>query len=1015
MQNRCIASTITRALLSTAIGLVMCANALGQVLIAEQTFDGLSDAATFTQDSIADGQALTNAGSRNIGGLGLDFETLWFDTRGEGSGPVTPTSDSSDFIGVNSFTGSGAPDVGPDGAPVSSGSQHNFEFNDGDGRLSLVFEAVDVSGSENRQVRVDYWIADTGYESDDRLTFSVSDGVNESIFLDFGETDLEANASADDGSNNWRQATVDLDALIDSQGFGEQIALTVSVDSNSSSENVFIDNVVYESGVEPPPPPTITPIYDIQGGNHLSPLDGVEVITQGIVTAVDFDGFYLQDAIGDGDENTSDGIFVLTGNFNTTGIDIGDALEVAGRVQENIPGGADTGNLSVTRLLSSLAQVSELSAGNPLPAPILIGAGGVSLPTEIVISDDELPTNLQTDLALFDPAADAIDFWERFEGMRVTGEDLVAVSPTQVFGRFSAEAFTVANGGQFATPGLNARGGITLDSGPDNRGDQNPERIQVQFDPDLLGSSTPPEVVVGDALGNVTGVVGYSFGNYEINATSAITVTPSGLQPETTDLTGTEDQVTIASYNILNHSATAEDDEQRALLATHIVQNLRSPDIIGLQEVQDNNGTVNDGETDATQTLQALVDAIAAAGGPSYRFADIAPADGAFGGAPGGNIRNAYLWNPSRVTQLLPLRFIDDPAFDGSRLPLVGVFSFNGRTIILANNHWTSRFGSSPIFGGPQPFVQAGEDEREAQAQAVNDAIDDVLAQYPNARIVTLGDHNTFQFTNDLASILPGPEGVVTNLIDQAEAAGDAYSFIFDGNSQVLDHIFVSDALLPGAELDVVHVNNDFPRDDNRIFFTDQIVASDHEPLVARLAPTGTPPTARCRQTRNVRLDQAGSADIDAATLNAGSRDPDGGPVSFKALPETLTCADVGQTEVTLRVLDSSADFDECRVRVNVRDREKPTLTAALIALGEERYEVDIESADNCGSPTVTAQLHACGQSIPVADGDQFEFAGARGCRIEPGPRVEGSRVALVVTAEDASGNRQRARVSLDD
>ena len=92
-----------------------------------------------------------------------------------------------------------------------------------------------------------------------------------------------------------------------------------------------------------------------------------------------------------------------------------------------------------------------------------------------------------------------------------------------------------------------------------------------------------------------------------------------------------------------------------------------------------------------------------------------------------------------------------------------------------------------------------------------------------------LGDLNTFEFTNDLTEILPGTgsERVLTNLVDRLKD-DNVYSFNFEGNSQVLDHLLVSDALVKGGKLDIVHVNVDYPRVDNT-------VASDHEPLVARL------------------------------------------------------------------------------------------------------------------------------------------------------------------------------------
>ena len=327
---------------------------------------------------------------------------------------------------------------------------------------------------------------------------------------------------------------------------------------------------------------------------------------------------------------------------------------------------------------------------------------------------------------------------------------------------------------------------------------------------------------------------------------------------------GTEDQLTVASYNVLNLTSTAaiEDGEtdpdatQRALLAAQIVNNLGVPDIIALQEIQDNDG-VNGGDnalvSDSSQTLQDLVNAIVAAGGPTYAFFDVFegtdPAEFTElqGGVPSGNIRNAFLYNPERVSlentdALTPAALaeagVTNPdAFVGARVPLVGTFGFNGESVTVVNNHFSSRFGSTPVFGAVQPFVQAGEAEREAQSLAINEFVDSILADDADANIVVTGDLNTFQFTNDLTEILPGvdEEQVLTNLVSQAEAAGDAATFIFDGNSQVLDHTFISGSLVEEAEFDIVRVNTEFTRDDNAIEFDNTVVASDHEPLVTRL------------------------------------------------------------------------------------------------------------------------------------------------------------------------------------
>jgi 2',3'-cyclic-nucleotide 2'-phosphodiesterase (5'-nucleotidase family) len=147
----------------------------GGFAVAEQRFDTLPDDA-FNTDTFPAGTedaALSNGGSSYVGGVdGIGFATFWTDTRGN-SGPVDPgTEGGNDFIGVNSFSGTNAPDTGPDAVPVGTGVQQNFQFNDGDGLLSLIFEPVDLSlASGALELRLSYWINDTGYEGGD--TFSV--------------------------------------------------------------------------------------------------------------------------------------------------------------------------------------------------------------------------------------------------------------------------------------------------------------------------------------------------------------------------------------------------------------------------------------------------------------------------------------------------------------------------------------------------------------------------------------------------------------------------------------------------------------------------------------------------------------------------------------------------------------------------------------------------------------------------------------------------------------------------
>ncbi|MEO0914722.1 MAG: multifunctional hydrolase/phosphatase/nucleotidase, partial [Pseudomonadota bacterium] len=162
-------------------------------------------------------------------------------------------------------------------------------------------------------------------------------------------------------------------------------------------------------------------IPEIQGAGHVSAFDGQDVRTTGIVTAVDFNGYYLQDLDGDGDDATSDAIFVFVGNGNAGGISVGDEVEVAGSVSEFIPGGAGTGNLSITQISDFGADNSTiLSSGNALPEAVILGEAGRTPPSEVVISEDELPVNLQDEPGNFNPETDGIDFFESLEGMLVT-------------------------------------------------------------------------------------------------------------------------------------------------------------------------------------------------------------------------------------------------------------------------------------------------------------------------------------------------------------------------------------------------------------------------------------------------------------------------------------------------------------------------------------------------------------------------------------------------------------------
>jgi len=567
-------------------------------------------------------------------------------------------------------------------------------------------------------------------------------------------------------------------------------------------------------------------IPQVQGAAHRSPLQGMSVVVRGVVSAVDAGGFYLQDPLGDGDPATSDAVFVFTGS--APGVAIGDDVEVTGGVSEFVPGGAASRNLSLTQIVQPSLRV--LGAALALPAPVVLGRGGRPLPSR-TIDDDAF--------AIFDPASDGIDFFESLEGMRVTAPDARAVSGTNRFG----ETYGVVDGGKGAT-GLSFRG--TLNIAPR---DFNPERIQLQFDPDLLPGVY--QVDTGAFLGDVTGVLSYAFGSYEL----LITEMPpapraSRLQPETSALRRfLPNDLLVASFNVLNldpEDGDADTDIANgrfAALAKILAHNLRGPDIVALQEVQDNDGSLDVGTTAADRTLQLLVDAVRAAGGPQYAFIDNPfIGDGTNGGEPGGNIRTAFLYDPARV-QLAPgsLRTVvtdltaqqTDPAspFFASRPPLVATFRFRGADLTLVNCHLSSKGGSAPLFGQLQPAAQLQEDPsvngaldaRRAQARVVADFVGGLLDADPRSHVVVLGDMNEFEFLSPIQSILGERLFNLTRRLFPTER----YSFVFEGNSQELDQMLVSPALVRGSRFDIVHVNSEFAETDQR--------ASDHDPLLARL------------------------------------------------------------------------------------------------------------------------------------------------------------------------------------
>ena len=603
------------------------------------------------------------------------------------------------------------------------------------------------------------------------------------------------------------------------------------IEGNETATLTVVDTADYDLGGSTIATVTIadndaasTRIRDIQGAAHSSPLVGMAVSgVSGIVTALAGNGLYFQDPNPDGNDATSEGIFVFTSSAPTAAL--GDSIIVNGTVAEFRPGN-NLNNLTITQIVSPL--ISIITTGNVLPAAVVLGIGGRSIPASVIDNDN----------FIFDPAEDGIDFYESLEGMSVQVNNPVTTSPTAVFGS-SEEIWVLADNGMNAS-NRTVRGGSLITSS-----DFNPERIQID---DLINASVSlPTVNVGAQLSTISGVVSYDFNNYEVLvATAPGVVLASTLQKEVTTLIGNATQLTVATFNVENldpgDGAAKFND-----LANAIVNNLKSPDIINLEEIQDNNGATNDSVVDAAVTLQTLITAIAAAGGPTYQSRQISPVDDTNGGEPGGNIRVAFLFNPNRVSfvdraggtstsstavtdvgnngtpDLSASPGLIDPtnaAFNSSRKPIVGEFLFNGQTVFVIGNHFNSKGGDQPLFGPNQPPVLSSEVQRSQQATIVRNFVQSILAINPNANVVVAGDLNDFEFSNPLTILESGG----LNTLAETLPANERYTYNFQGNAQVLDHLMVSNSLLTRLNgYDVVHINSEF---------ADQI--SDHDPSVAR-------------------------------------------------------------------------------------------------------------------------------------------------------------------------------------
>ncbi|MFI7577953.1 lamin tail domain-containing protein [Micromonospora sp. NPDC049497] len=635
-------------------------------------------------------------------------------------------------------------------------------------------------------------------------------------------------------------------------------------------------------------------------------------------------GFFLQSRADatDGDPTSSDGIFVFMGTFTSLigGYvpTVGDEVVVRARVAEYF----------------NMTQLSSASLVRKV-------ASGVDVNTAVQVTDAVPPVDL----------ADAERFWERHEGARLrVRAGSAAVSGRNVFSSTAdAETYVIDRDDPLldrADPYARRvfRDSHPLDNDPTRRFDDgNGQRI-------LLGSMgvkgttgdvtalLPPAHTFDTLTADAVGGLYYSFEKYGVQVESAQFT--GGADPSANNPPQPADrsrEVAVATYNVENLYDFRDDPfdgcdftgnagctgvrppfdyvpgseqeyrEQLAALADQITTDLHSPDLILVQEAEDQDictvsgselacGATNDADG-APDTLQELALTIAANGGPTYAaaydrtgadargitaaflyrtdrvsLAEATAGDPLLGSAPTVQYRgaalasNADVQNPKALNAVLPADVDVSTGRDGTnvftRAPQLGKFTVAAApgsserfTLWAASNHYSS---------GPDSRVGQRR-EQAAYGAAIVTAIE---ASDGDARVVYGGDLNVFPRPDDpiATAANPTPSDQLAPLYDAgmrnlwedllADAPSSAYSYSFEGQAQTLDHLFVNEALHGDlVQMRAAHINADWPAE----FAGDgSRGSSDHDPQVARF---------RSRATLSVGDASVVEGDRDTSTL----------------------------------------------------------------------------------------------------------------------------------------------------
>lgn len=702
-------------------------------------------------------------------------------------------------------------------------------------------------------------------------------------------------------------------------------------------------------------------IHELQGNGDVSLHLNETVATRGVVTGVKSNGFFIQtpDAETDDDPQTSEGIFVFTGSTAPPTVVLGDSVRVTGRVVE-FRGSSATRPGTLTEM-DRIVAVRTRSTGNALPASVDMA----SIPTDVPSRSAQL---------------------ERYESMLVHAASLVVVAPTNGFGEFYGVLPGIAR--PFREPGIDVEDTLPHDAPPGiARFDGNPERIMVDSDEGLLADGSRRaalQVSTGATVTSVFGPLDYAFDEYRIALDGIRPVETAGGMTPRPLATGRASELTIVSLNVLNFWQVGSTPDAEAAFAARveraartIVEDLRTPDILGLIEV---------GDLAGLRQLGTRVNELAGTSYEGYLIEsdDDTPDDQDVG----------YLVNAARVEVIgepRPLRRGDtftlcgvtDVVFD--RPPFVLEARFDGMPVTVILNHLRSLIdiNSTEAFRPGDCTETLGSRVREKRRIAAEWLADEIETR-KDQNLIVMGDMNAFELNDgysDIVGTLEGTPAPVNEVVEpiadrwsftmqslaRVAAPADRYSYVHEGNAQVLDHILVNEAMRARLTASgFARINADFPA---------SVRLSDHDAAFARFAPiasltttTSLPETivAGTGFSYEVTVTNAGADRADQVTVSATL--PQGAAYNSVTSPAGWSCA-VSSGTVTCTAPSLAAGASAMFV-VHAALQCELGDGAVLTAHSSATSLDDAQNDDNASSDSVTVTNPA-----PVISGAAVDMA----------------------------------------